>query len=268
MALSIPSNPRRPVPGAPCLPGGVALPGVGFGVVASGVIASAFLALALPHAASAAEQAKCGEDIVVKADNFEADYKSNTTQLRNVVISQCDIRVEAKHARATGLSFDNTRWTLDGDVHINVEKRGNLKSDLAVIDFKNGQISKATITGKPAEFEQRRSDSDAIAHGKANEIVYDVTGGTVKLSTEAWLSDGRTEIKGPQIVYNIIQQQVQGSTQSSGGERVRITITPNAPPKITTEKKDPAKEPAKTPADDATKAPADGAAPAPGPKSP
>jgi hypothetical protein len=91
------------------------------------LLAALAMALALVHTASAAATGpvnKCTEATDVKAESFDADYKSNTTQLRNVVISQCDIRVEAKHASATGLNFDNTRWTFDGDVRVNVENRG------------------------------------------------------------------------------------------------------------------------------------------------
>src|SRR5262245_47657929 len=80
-------------------------------------------------ARAAASPTRCTQDIDLKAESFDADYKSNTTQLRNVVISQCDIRVEARHASATGLRFDNTRWVFDGDVKIDVEQRGSLKSD-------------------------------------------------------------------------------------------------------------------------------------------
>ena len=178
------------------------------------------------NAADALGQNKCTEDVEVKADTFGADYKGNTTQLTNVVISQCDIRVQAKHASATGLNFDNTRWTFDGDVKIDVEKRGSLRSNQAVVDFRNNLISKATITGTPAEFEQQRAETDTMARGHAKEIVYDVEAGTVRLTNDAWLKYGTTEMTNSILVYNIRDEQVQGKSQPGNGDRVVLRIKP------------------------------------------
>lgn len=171
-------------------------------------------------------QGKCTEDIDVKADSFAGDFKSNTTQLRNVVISQCDIRVEAKKASATGLNFDNTRWTFEGDVRIDVENRGSLRSKQAVVDFQNNQISKATITGQPAEFEQRQAQSGQMARGHAGEITYEVVAGTVRFANDAWLKYGTTEIQGANLVYNIRQENVQGASKPGDGQRIQFRIKP------------------------------------------
>ena len=40
--------------------------------------------------------------------------------------------------------------------------------------FKDNLIARATVVGKPAEFEQKRVDSDQMARGHAGKIVYDV----------------------------------------------------------------------------------------------
>lgn len=177
---------------------------------------------------------KCNDPIDVNAKSFEADYKGSTTQMRNVVISQCDIRVEAEHASATGLNFDNTRWTFDGDVKVDVENRGSLRSDRAVVDFQNSQISKVTINGSPAEFEQRQNEKNneksMVARGHAGEIVYEVGAGTVRLANEAWLKYGTTEMKGSSLVYNIRQEQVQGASRPGDNERVHIRISPQKTP--------------------------------------
>jgi lipopolysaccharide transport protein LptA len=200
------------------------------------------LALAAPlalasaaHADAAAGTApeKCNDPIDVNAKSFEADYKGSTTQMRNVVISQCDIRVEAEHASATGLNFDNTRWTFDGDVKVDVENRGSLRSDRAVVDFQNSQIAKVTINGSPAEFEQRENEKNMVARGHAGEIVYEVGPGTVRLANDAWLKYGTTEMKGSSLVYNIRQENVQGASQPGDNERVHIRISPKKTPPAT-----------------------------------
>jgi lipopolysaccharide transport protein LptA len=218
MACSRPSNRRLPR-----LPGSALSAFAAWLALAGGTAGAA-------NAAAALGENKCTEDIEVKADSFDADYKSNTTQLKNVVISQCDIRVEAKHASATGLNFDNTRWTFDGDVRIDVEKRGSLRSDQAIVDFQNNQIAKATITGNPAEFEQRRAETDQVARGHADQIIYEVGPGTVRLKDDAWLKYGTTEMKGSSLVYNIRQENVQGASQPGDNERVHIRISPKKTP--------------------------------------
>src|SRR6185312_5122447 len=84
--------------------------------------------------------------------------------------------------------------------------------------------------GNPAEFEQQRSDNLGLAKGHADQIVYDVGEGTVLLTNDAWLSDGRNEMSGPSISYNIREQKVQ-ATSPGGSQGVHITITPQALPK-------------------------------------
>ncbi|MBX5461250.1 MAG: hypothetical protein IRZ28_09180 [Steroidobacteraceae bacterium] len=186
--------------------------------------------LTLPgNAAAAAKNDSCKEDVVLRADYFDADIKSDTTLMDNVVITHCDIRVEARRASATGnLDFDDTRLTLDGDVRITMENRGQLLSNQAVVLFRNNQLARATVTGDPAEFEQIREESGMPARGHAGEIVYDVGAGTVRFENDAWFNYGTTEMKGPSLVYNIREEKVQGTRAS--GERVRITVTPKSTP--------------------------------------
>ena len=164
--------------------------------------------------------------ITVDAASSEVDYKTNTVVFSQVVISQGATRVQADHAHASGLNFANSRWTFDGHVRIDAAPRGSLRADQAVVEFKDNRIARATVTGKPAEFEQQRTDSQQIARGHADEIVYDVTEGTVRLSNDAWLSDGQNEISGPLLVYNIRAQHVQAATSPDTGQRVHIVITP------------------------------------------
>jgi lipopolysaccharide transport protein LptA len=177
---------------------------------------------------NAADNVVSHQNISLDAASSEVDYKKNTVEFKDIVISQGDIKVEANHAEAeaTGLNFKTGVWTFTGDVRIHVEKRGNLHSDQAVIDFKDSLIVKATVTGKPAQFEQQRAGSDQIARGHAGQIVYEPAEGVVRLSNDAWLTDGRNEIRGPLLVYNIRQQHVQADAQPGNDDRVHITIVP------------------------------------------
>jgi lipopolysaccharide transport protein LptA len=111
-------------------------------------------------------------------------------------------------------------------VRINGEQHGTLKSDQAVVEFKNKYISKATVTGNPAEFEQKRTDTNEVARGHAHEIVYNVSDGTIRLSNDAWVWDGRNALSADELIYNIREQHVQAAAEPGSDSRVHFTINP------------------------------------------
>jgi lipopolysaccharide transport protein LptA len=221
-------------------------------LLAGGALGPASAQTAPPKPFSAPLQAG-DQPINLDAASSEVDYKTNTVAFKDVVISQGAMRVQSDRARATGLNFANSKWTFEGNVRIDAEQRGNLRSDSAVVEFKDNHILRATVTGKPANFEQKRVGSEQMARGHADQIVYDVNAGTVRLTDDAWLCDGQSEISGPLLVYDIRGQRVQASATPGTDERVRITIQPNG--SISTEK-----GPTKT-----TKCAPAGATPAPTP---
>lgn len=205
---------------------------------------------ATPAAAAAAASAPltgnlgaCQQPINVDAASSQVDYKTNTVDFRQVTISQCNTRVQADRAHATGLNFIHSRWTFEGNVHIDAEPRGNLRSNQAVVEFKDNHIARATIDGKPAEFEQQRADNGQMARGHADQIVYDVGEGTVRLSGDAWLSDGHSEVSGSLLVYNIRGQSLQAGSEAGASGPVHIKINPNELPKGDAAKPPPAEAP-------------------------
>ena len=203
---------------------------------------------AAPPAANAAPVSQTVQllntDQPVKLDaaSTEVDWKTKKMIYHDVVISQGTTRIQSDTAQGTGLDFGNSKWTFSGNVRINAEPRGNLRSDSAVVEFKDGLIARATVVGKPAEFEQKREGTTQIARGHADKIVYDVAEQTVRLSDDAWLSDGQNEISGSLLVYDIRGQRVQGGGAPSKAlpgtdDRIHITIAP----KNATGKPDPSK---------------------------
>jgi lipopolysaccharide transport protein LptA len=155
------------------------------------------------------------------------EYKGDSVELKDVIVTQGETKVQADRAHATGLDdFDNSRWTFDGNVRINGEQHGSLRSDQAVVEFRNNRILKATATGNPAEFAQKHADTDLTARGRAKEIVYDLNNGIVRLSNDAWVSDGGKEISAPELVYNIREHQLQAATQPGSDARVHLHFDP------------------------------------------
>jgi lipopolysaccharide transport protein LptA len=185
---------------------------------------AALLALGLLGVAAAAQEPRGAEKIVLEATPVTINYQNNTAIFRDVVITQGDMRIEAAEADVKGgLDFENGEWTISGNVRIKAEG-GSLSSDKAKVAFRNNLISRATITGTPARFEQLRKDG-TTSRGRASTIDYEPGNGTVSLRENAWLSDGCNEITGPQIVYNIKSQSVQGQQRSAGAGTGRIVIT-------------------------------------------
>jgi lipopolysaccharide transport protein LptA len=205
----------------------------------------AALATGLLGVAQGAPVPCANQEIVLEAKPLEMDYRNNNAVLRDVVITQCGVRIQAGEARITGgLNFENSHWTISGDVRITAEG-GSLSSDKAIVAFRNKLISAATITGAPAKFEQQREDG-TTARGHANTIDYETNTGTVSFITNAWLSYGRSEITGQQLVYNIRTQSVQPQARpgsASGDGRVRIVIQPDKPPQTLAPEKEKEKKP-------------------------
>jgi lipopolysaccharide transport protein LptA len=185
-------------------------------------------AAAEPPAGSTAPLTPLGDEpIVVDAASSEADLAHGTGVFSSITITQGGVRLRADHAHGSyPVDFKNSHWTFEGHVRIDdSDRHGSLRADQAVVDFKDGRIERATVTGKPAEFEQRRPDK-RVARGRADEINYDITDGTVRLTNDAWLSDGQDEISGPLLVYNIRAQRIQAAAPPAGDQRVHIVITP------------------------------------------
>lgn len=174
-----------------------------------------------------AAKARDGE-IVLDAASSEVDYRSGTLLFRDVVITQGAVRVQAERARATGLDFKEATWTFSGKVRITVQD-GELRSDEAVVTFVADRVTRAVVRGKPAELEQKLKDGGR-ARGRAASLTYETALGKVTLRGDASLSDGRSDIRGEQLVYDINAQRVQAGKASGGDDRVRIVIRPQGTP--------------------------------------
>jgi lipopolysaccharide transport protein LptA len=161
------------------------------------------------------------------AASSDVDYKNNRLHFVQVRITQGPMQVQANEATATGLDFDNSEWTFTGDVHIKVPD-GSLDSSSAVVTFKDKELASAEVRGSPAEFEHKLQDTGQIARGRADQIDYDVQGGTVKLTGAAWLTDGDNTIQGDVLIYNVAEERVAANPGSTVPGGVHITILPKS----------------------------------------
>ncbi|MGO8829774.1 MAG: lipopolysaccharide transport periplasmic protein LptA [Steroidobacteraceae bacterium] len=186
------------------------------------------LALQIGHAAAATAPAK-QEVISLDAQSSELDLRNNNVEFRKVRIAQGNMTVSADQGQATrqasGLDFDNSVWMFRGNVKITMDQ-GQLSADEAQINFVKKLLAKAVANGTPAEFQQRIEKTGKIAHGHADTIDYDASKGIVRLSKNAWLSDGQNEIRGESLKYNLLAQSIVAEAAEQNSQRVHIIITP------------------------------------------
>jgi lipopolysaccharide transport protein LptA len=183
--------------------------------------------MAMP-ASAAAPQLQPNTPINLDARSSDFDYKNGTLVFQGVRIAQGPLSVEADEAVATGLEFDDSRWTFKGNVKITTAD-GSLTSNEARVQFADNRIKDALITGAPAAFEQKRENG--VARGRASRIEYDFGAGTVRLTEGAWLTDGVNEINGRTLVYSMKDQRVLATASEQNSQRVRITINPQQKPR-------------------------------------
>ncbi|HLY52205.1 MAG TPA: lipopolysaccharide transport periplasmic protein LptA [Steroidobacteraceae bacterium] len=185
------------------------------------------LALAAPAAAPAAAPNPAA--IALDAQSSELDLKSNNVFFRKVRIAQGTMSVTADQGQATrealGGNFENSVWVFRGNVRITMEG-GLLTADEAQINFIKKLLAKAVAHGKPAEFEQKIEKTGKVAHGHADNIDYDAAKDVVRLSQNAWLSDGQNEVRGESLKYNVQAQSIVADAAEQGSQRVHIIITP------------------------------------------
>jgi lipopolysaccharide transport protein LptA len=179
----------------------------------------------------AAHDARENLPINIEAASSEGSLPNNTLVMHDVTISQGDLKIRANKASVIGgLNYQNSKWTISGDVRINAQG-SSLQSDEAVVTFSNNLISRAVVTGAPAQFETQRDANAEPVRGRARAIDYETASGNISLNDAAWLSDGCKEWRSEQLVYNIRSQSVQAQAVApvagAGSDgRIHITIQP------------------------------------------
>lgn len=192
----------------------------------SALLISGYLLCVAPLAWTQSPAAPAAE-IVLDAASSEMDYRTNTLLFQDLLITQGSTRVKAGRARSTGLDFAASSWTLSDGVRLELNG-GVLSSTEATVIFRDNRVLSATIRGENTAFEQKLRNGNR-ASGKAREILFDAATATVILQGDAWLSDGRNDIRGDKLVYDLAAERVSAGNTASG-DRVRITIRPPADP--------------------------------------
>jgi len=165
------------------------------------------------------------EPIALDADSSEFDRDSGTLLFRNVRIRQGTLTIAADTARANELDFADSSWDFNGQVRIDGEA-SHIRCESAVLKFRDHRLVRAAAQGRPATFEREKTEEFRALSGGAETIDYDLAGGILTLKGNATLVDGKNEINGAVLRYELATQKLVASSEEGGDARVRITVTP------------------------------------------
>ena len=165
--------------------------------------------------------------INLDADSSEFDRKNNILYFRGLHITQGIFSVEADEATVAKLDFENSRWIFIGNVVIESED-AKAYSDRAEVLFQEHHIKNAVMSGDPVRFSQVNLESGKTTEGHANSVEYDLASGVIRMSDDAWLSDGANEVSGDRISYDLISEYIIADSNETGQIRMKINPPQNS----------------------------------------
>lgn len=161
----------------------------------------------------------------------ELDRRNNRLIFRQLNIRQGALAIKADEASADPADFENSLWVFTGNVRI-VNAGTSADCDRAELTFRDNRLRKAVLTGKPARFSQAGTGGNAPTVGRGEVLEYDLDAATIQLANDAFLSDGKSEISGSRIAYDLRREVVTAGGADGGQVRMRITPQKEAVPPV------------------------------------
>lgn len=166
--------------------------------------------------------------INLDATSSEFDRRNNRLVFQGLHITQGTLSVTADVGEATRIDFENSVWKFKGNVIIK-NQGAHAFSDEAELVFLGHVLRSATLHGSPARFEQPRPGGQRT-EGHAGTMDYDVTAGIIRMSQDAWVSDGANEVSGDSIAYDLRREYVTAGSGTTGQVRMKINPPPREKP--------------------------------------
>lgn len=99
----------------------------------------------------------------------------------------------------------------------------HIESDRAEIHQRDGDISRAVLTGRPVRLRQEMDDGSPM-NARAQKVDYDLRSNIVTLTGDAFLEQPRGTMAGERIVYNMATGHIESGGENAG--RVKMRINP------------------------------------------
>ena len=164
--------------------------------------------------------------ISLDADSSSFSRETETMIFRGLQITQGNMGIEADEALATGLDFEKSEWSFSGNVNITIDS-ATISSDSAEVRFLGHKLLIAELRGTPATFEDENVTGENPIRGGAIFLYYDNVGRTLRMSNGAWLSEGTTQFRGCDLIYDLDEGRIT-SGSSDCGEDLQIIFVPPA----------------------------------------
>jgi len=159
--------------------------------------------------------------ISLDAASSEFDRRNDRLSFTDLTIRQGELGISADQAIATRLDFDDSVWMFTGNVVIQ-STNTRAWSDAAQVRFINHRLQSARLTGQPARFEQKREAKEQLTQGRARIMEYDLETNLIRMTDDAWVSDGANEVSGPSIAYDLTREFIIADGDAQGQVRMKI----------------------------------------------
>lgn len=160
------------------------------------------------------------------AETMDFDGKTSTYIYTGVQFSQGDISIRSDEGRATVNDEDRGSWSFEGNVIIDVSN-GRIECQSAELFFDGNVLVKAVVSGSPATFLMRRSESGDTTRAEAGRLLYDVQKGIIEFSEHATITESGNQISSNYLVYNINERRINADSSGTEDDRVRVIYTPS-----------------------------------------
>ncbi len=157
------------------------------------------LALAMSFAAGAQNDEP--EELVLTSGPLTFNRQTNLFEAEAVRITQGNLSIEADHVLATAIDFtEQSEWRFTG-VKITVGT-AVMEAGSAVFTFDDERLSRGELTGAPVTFSDFDQVRQTPIQGRAQQMSYDYVARKLRLTGDAWVRRGQTEMTGCDLDYD------------------------------------------------------------------
>lgn len=185
--------------------------------------------LAFSSTAGAQDARGDREEIVFESGPLDFNGETNLVQAEAPSIKQGDLHITADYLVANGVDFDSTsEWRFRGNVRIAVGATV-MNADSAVFFFEQERLARGELEGAPASFTHVDAERQKPASGTAGKIFVDDVARTLRLTGDVLFQRDRTEVRGCDIIYNMMTEGFSSGDSDCGIRMRRIGTDPEQP---------------------------------------
>ena len=160
-----------------------------------------------------------GKNTALIIDSYTNEQKE--FYLGDVSSKNNDLNINSDGASITDLNSETTIFTFLGNVEI-ISAIVVIECDKAVLEFQNNELKNARFIGELSSFQQFNDKKEVIAYGTAEVFEYENTSNILRMQTNAWVNNGRNEVSGNLITYNLVKRNI--IADSENGYPVKLII--------------------------------------------